>query len=57
LTSDENNQSADEAPDIEDEGKNTSLPLAPQIEIPEPKRENFLIEGGKSIMSEQFSVI
>ena len=41
LTSDENNESADEAPDIEDEGKNTSLPLVPQIEIPEPKRETL----------------
>ena len=41
LTSDEKNQSADEAPDIEDEGKNTSLPLVPQIEIPEPKRETL----------------
>ena len=41
LTSDENNESADEVPDIENDNKNTSLPLVPQIEIPEPKRETL----------------
>ena len=42
LTSDENNESADEMHDLEDTGlQNTGLPLVPKIEISEPKRETL----------------
>ena len=44
LTSDENNESADEMPELENSDVrvgNAQLPLVPKIEIPEPKRETL----------------